>query len=150
VLVTRRRLGLIAVLSVSVLVLGACSKDKGESTGEGGAPEAACSGDALSSDQVKLPADFPLPGEVTVRSSEVAGPSQIVEGSFDAGLQEAYDDFHRQFQTAGYKVLFDEIEADDAEISYQSADGSSTGQVALRSDCGDEETTFVHITNRPS
>jgi hypothetical protein len=35
-----------------------------------------------------------------------------------------------------------------AEISYKS--GDRTGQIALRDDCKEADTTRVHITNRPA
>jgi hypothetical protein len=64
------------------------------------------------------------------------------------GLDDLYDDLHSKVEDAGYTILFDEKEEDDAEISYKTKDGSTEGQIALRS-C-DEDKTSVHVTNRPS
>jgi hypothetical protein len=143
---SRTMIRLVGLLAILTLGLAGCSSGGEE---EGGGTEA-CNGSAISSDQIKLPADFPMPPEVTVTDATSAGPSRIVDGYFDADLQEAYDDFHRQLDTAGYAVLFDEIEDKDAEISYKSADESSTGQIALKSECSESDKTVVHITNRPS
>jgi hypothetical protein len=147
--------GLAASLS---LVMAGCSNETTVSGGSSPSPTTApttptgalCSGPAVDASQVKLPADFPQPGELTITASTTAGPSQVVDGYWDSDLEEAYEDWHRQLDTAGYTVLFDEIEDDDAEISYKSADGSSTGQIALRADCGTEDRIAVHITNRPA
>ncbi len=48
-------------------------------------------------------------------------------------------------------MLFSEIETDrgDAEISYKSPDGKTSGQVALRASC-DNGHTSVHVTARPA
>ena len=95
-----------------------------------------------------LPADFPnVDGVVYVKTSE-AGPSHVVDGFAERGLEDLYDDYKSEFESAGYSILFDEIEEDDAEVSYKTKDETSEGQVALRS-C-DEDKTSVHITNRPA
>ena len=60
----------------------------------------------------------------------------------------AYEDYKNGFESAGMKILFDEIEEDDAEVSYRTKDETSEGQVALRV-CEGEDVTSVHITNRP-
>ena len=105
-----------------------------------------CAGKAMSG-ETGLPADFPdVEGITFVKASE-AGPSHVVEGYAEKGLKEVYDSYKSSFDDAGYTILFDEIEEDDAEISYKTKDESSEGQVALRS-C-DEDKTSVHITNRP-
>ena len=105
-----------------------------------------CSGKAMSG-ETGLPADFPqLSGITYVKASE-AGPSHVADGYANAALEELYRDYKSEFEDAGYTILFDELEEDDAEISYKTKDESSEGQVALRS-C-DEDKTSVHITNRP-
>jgi hypothetical protein len=74
----------------------------------------------------------------------------VTEGFFEGDLQSAYDEWKAAIEDADYLVLFDEIEERDSEISYESANGHSTGQIALRSECEDAGKTFVHITNRPA
>ena len=51
-------------------------------------------------------------------------------------------------QLPGYQVLFTEKEEHDAEISYKGS--KRTGQIALRDDCTESDTTRVHITSRPA
>jgi hypothetical protein len=142
-----KSLRIVMAVVVGALLLGACSSGGGEE-GEGGTEK--CDGNALSSDQIKLPADFPIPGEAVLTDSTSAGPSQVVEGYYEADLDSAYREWKEALDGAGYSILFDEIEDKDSEISYKSADESSTGQIALRSDCEEGDRTFVHITNRPS
>jgi hypothetical protein len=105
-----------------------------------------CEGSAMSG-ETGLPADFPqLLGVTFVKASET-GPTHVVDGYAEQGLKELYDGYKAEFEDAGYTILFDEREEDDAEISYRTKDEASEGQVALRS-C-DEDRTSVHITNRP-
>jgi hypothetical protein len=139
---------LIAVMA-GLLVLSACSKkEEAKTGGEGGTR--ACEGTALSATEIKLPSDFPIPGEAVLTTSSTAGPSQVVEGFYEADLESAYNEWKEALQGAGYAILFDEIEDKDSEISYKSKDGASTGQIALRSECEESGKTFVHITNRPA
>jgi hypothetical protein len=93
-----------------------------------------------------LPSGFPKPDGVTYLKTSKAGPSNIVDGTYDGELDEAYDAYTKAVDSAGYDVLFKEKEADDAEISYEGA--GHTGQVALRDAC-DNGKLAVHITNRP-
>lgn len=148
----RRPLRLAGALLAGALLLGACGGDKGNDgdNGNTGGGTRDCSGEALSSEAIKLPADFPIPGEAVLTTSSEAGPSQIVEGYWDGDLQSAYDEWKNALDGAGYAILFDEIEDTDSEISYTSADEASTGQIALRSECMQADRTFVHITNRPA
>ena len=53
----------------------------------------------------------------------------------------------KEFKAAGYKVLFEELEDHDSEVSWQGE--GRTGQVALRDECGGDK-IYVHITNRPA
>jgi hypothetical protein len=131
----------------ALLVFPACGGDK---DAESGGETVACDGTPLSPDAIKLPADFPIPNEVTLTSSTKTGPSQVVNGYFEGDLEAAYHGFKDAFEGAGYTVLFDELEDQDSEVSYKTADGGSTGQVALRSDCEETGRTDVHITNRPA
>lgn len=95
-----------------------------------------------------LPAAFPIPGELTITEVRKDGPTNVIDGYWASGLDEAYPEFKDQVEQAGYKVLFTEEEERDAEISYQSGDRS--GQIALRDDCSEADTIRVHITNRPA
>jgi hypothetical protein len=94
-----------------------------------------------------LPAAFPVPGEVTFTEVRQDGPTRVVDGYWDAGLDEAYREYKDQVEQAGYDILFTEKEEHDAEISYKGS--GRTGQIALREDCTEDETTRVHITSRP-
>jgi len=141
-------LGLALILTVSLAACGGGGSDEGEE-GESEISEVAseaCTGTALT-DTVKLPTGFPKPDAVTYVKQSEAGPSTVVDGRYDGSLDDAYDDYQAAVETAGYDVLFDEKEDHDAEISYKT-DGSS-GQIALREECGDSDKTYVHITNRP-
>jgi hypothetical protein len=140
---------LLVALLVGALLVSACSKEKETETGGGGGTRT-CEGTALSASDIKLPADFPIPGEAVLTESSTAGPSQVVEGFYDADLESAYNEWKEALEGANYAILFDEIEDEDSEISYKSADGSTTGQIALRSECEESGRTFVHITARPA
>jgi hypothetical protein len=77
-----------------------------------------------------------------------AGPTEIVDGTFAGDIDEGYSAYQTAVKDAGYDILFNEKEEDDAEISYK-GDGT-TGQIALRAECGSENKIIVHITNRPA
>jgi len=139
---------LLVALMAGLLLFSACSKSEKTTEAEGGTVK--CEGSALSASEIKLPSDFPIPGEAVLTTSEVAGPSQVVEGYYEADLESAYNEWKEALDGAHYTILFDEIEDKDAEISYKSPDGSSTGQIAFRSTCEESGKTFVHITNRPA
>jgi hypothetical protein len=141
---------LLIALMASLLVLSACSKKTETETGGGGGGTRKCEGTALSASDINLPADFPIPGEAVLTTSSSAGPSQVVEGYYEADLESAYNEWKEALEGANYAILFDEIEDKDSEISYKSADGATTGQIALRSECEESGRTFVHITNRPA
>jgi hypothetical protein len=144
-----RTFRLLVALMAGLLVFSACSK-KSEEGAKGGEGTRACEGTALSASEIKLPADFPIPGEAVLTSSTTSGPSQVVEGFYEADLESAYNEWKEALEGASYAILFDEIEDKDSEISYRSKDGASTGQIALRSECEESGKTFVHITNRPA
>jgi hypothetical protein len=76
-----------------------------------------------------------------------AGPTDVIEGYFEGDLKDDHDEYKKELESAGYKVLFDELEEHDSEVSW-SGEGR-TGQVALREECGDGK-VYVHITNRPA
>jgi hypothetical protein len=141
----RERVGLVAalLLGVALLAAGCGSADKGEASERAAT---ACKGPALSGDS-GLPAAFPIPGELTLTQTREDGPSTVVDGYWTAGVDEAYSEYKDQVEQAGYTILFDEKEEHDAEISYKGS--GRTGQIALRDDCTESDTTRVHITNRP-
>jgi hypothetical protein len=108
---------------------------------------AACKGSALS-ETPDLPASFPMVENVTYTKQTTQGPTQVVEGYFEGSLEDAYDEYKKELQAAGFKILFDEIEEHDSEVSWE-GEGRS-GQVALRQECGSDDKLYVHITNRPA
>ena len=111
------------------------------------AAKAACTGSALS-DAPRLPADFPQVEGATYTQQSTAGPSEIIEGYFEGSIQEAHDAYMSAFEDAGYKILFDEVEEHDSEVSWEGS--GRAGQVALRDECGEDDRMYVHITNRPA
>ena len=145
-----RLMRLMALALFLVLMLAACGgeseaekeKEKAKSKS---AFTATCEGSALSGD-VGLPSGFPKPDGVTYLKTSQAGPSNVVDGTYDGDLDAAYEAYEKAVDGAGYEVLFKEKEEDDAEISYKGA--GHTGQIALRDAC-DEGKLAVHITNRP-
>jgi hypothetical protein len=146
---TYRRIALALLLGLAVAILAAGCGDaqKSSSTGESEGSKTACKAAATSA-PTGLPAAFPVPGELTFTEVRKDGPTNVVDGYWTAGIDEAYKEFKDQVEQAGYTVLFDEKEEHDAEISYKGS--GRTGQIALRDDCAEADTTRVHITNRPA
>ena len=140
---------LLVALMAGILLFSACGKNEKETQAEGGGTQT-CEGTALGASEIKLPSDFPIPGEAVLTTSSAAGPSQVVEGYYEADLESAYNEWKEALEGASYAILFDEIEDQDSEISYKSPDGTTTGQIALRSECEESGRTFVHITARPA
>jgi hypothetical protein len=146
--VNRQTMQLLALVLLAVFALAACGgeseaekeREKGKS-----AFAATCEGSALTGD-VGLPSGFPKPEGVTYLEASKAGPSNVVDGTYDGDLDAAYDAYEQAVEDAGYTVLFKEKEEDDAEISYEG--GAHTGQIALRDACENDKLA-VHITNRP-
>lgn len=140
-----------AVLAAIVLTFAGCGGGGGgEEEGEGELNQqaiAACNGSALS-EAPDLPASFPQVENVTYTKQRTQGPTQVVEGYFEGSLEDAYDEYKKELQAAGFKILFDEIEEHDSEVSWE-GEGRS-GQVALREECGSDDKLYVHITNRPA
>ena len=132
-----------ALLVLALLAAGCGGGGKEESEGT----KSACKA-AATNDKTSLPASFPQPGEVTYTAVRQDGPTEVVEGYWAAGIDEAYKEYKDQFEASGLTILFDEKEEHDAEISWK-GDGR-TGQIALRDDCTESDTTRVHITNRPT
>ena len=128
--------------------LAGCGKSESEKESEAaGRGEVTCEGVAMSKSP-SLPAGFPSVGKITFVKGGAAGPSTSADGYSDTDLDAMHDDYVSGFKSAGYTVLFEELEEDDSEVSYKTADGSKSGQVALRK-C-DNGKTSVHITVRPS
>ena len=139
-----------AVLGLVVLAFAGCggggekSADKGELNEQA---QAACTGSALSA-APKLPPSFPQVENVTYTQQRTQGPTNVVEGYWEGGLKDAHDEYKKELEASGYKILFDELEDRDSEVSWQGERRS--GQVALREECGDNDKIYVHITNRPA
>jgi hypothetical protein len=143
-----RRIGLALLLGLAVAVAAAgCGKAEQSSGGETESSKTACKA-AATSKPTGLPAAFPVPGELTFTEVRKDGPTNVVDGYWTAGIDEAYEEYKDQVEQAGYDILFNEKEEHDAEISYRGS--GRTGQIALRDDCSEADTTRVHITNRPA
>jgi hypothetical protein len=140
---------LLAVLAALALVAAGCGGggEKGDTDAEAN-PQAtaACDGSALKVTP-KLPASFPMVENTTLTKQSTEGPTNVVEGYWKGGLEEAHDEYVKEFKAAGYQVLFQEVDEHDSEVSWQGE--GRTGQVALREECG-EGKIYVHITNRPA
>ena len=137
--------GLILVGAFGLLLTGCGGSEK--ETGLGKDAEAACSGSELS-EAPSLPPGWPDMGEVTFTQQKTQGPTEVVEGYFEGDIEAAHEDFKRELEAAGFTILFDEIEEDDAEVSWK-GEGRS-GQVALREECGSDDKIYVKVTNRPA
>jgi hypothetical protein len=142
-----RQVGLLSAFAAGLIVVAGCGGGaKKESEPPNPLAVAACKGSALAA-APKLPASFPKVEHVTYTKQATQGPTQVVEGFFEGDVEEAHDDYLKELKGAGYKILFEELEEHDSEVSW-SGEGRS-GQVALRDDCGDGK-IYVHITNRPA
>lgn len=137
---------LLLLMLVALLVFAACGGDDNDSeaSGEGGRGE--CTEAAPAADVPRLPSDFPAPGEVTFTGQTEAGPSVIIEGYFQADLEEAFPEYKEAFQNSDYEITKDEQEEDDAEIFF--AKDESNGQVNMFAEC--DGRTKLRITLRPS
>ena len=133
------------IVGATVLVAAGCGGRGNKESEEGGA--SACRAAATTA-ATGFPAGFPKPGELTITAAHRDGPTRVIEGYWASGLDEAYNEYKDQVDEAGYTVLFTEKEEHDAEISYK-GEGRS-GQIALRDDCSESDTTRVHITSRPA
>jgi len=141
-----------AAIGLAVLLAAGCGGKKSESDAGGelnAEATAACTGSALS-ETPNLPPSWPQieTDKVTYTKQETKGPTTIVEGYFNGDIKEAHDEWKKELQASGYKILFDELEDHDSEASWQ-GEGRS-GQVALRVECGSADKIYVHITNRPA
>ena len=147
-----RQAGWCALLAGVVIALAGCGGGKKtESEPANAQAKAACNGAALAdTEKVKLPPSFPQieADKLTYTQQRTEGPTDIVEGYFNGSVKEAHDEFKKELEGAGFKILFDELEEHDSEVSWKGE--GRTGQVALREECGESDKTYVHITNRPA
>ena len=147
-----RQAGWFALLAGVVIALAGCGGGKKtESEPANAQAKAACNGAALAdTEKVKLPPSFPQieADKLTYTEQSTEGPTNVVEGYFHGDVKEAHDEFKKELEGAGFKILFDELEEHDSEVSWKGE--GRTGQVALREECGESDKTYVHITNRPA
>ena len=94
-----------------------------------------------------MPANFPTPGEFVVTQSTQEGPTRVVVGYWESGLDEAYREWKDQVEEAGFNVTFDELEDKDSEVAYEGS--GRTGIIQLKDSCNEDEVTYVRITSRP-
>lgn len=132
---------------LGVLASAGCMADDDAATG--GRPGVACDGKPFGG-ATGLPAGFPKPDGATYVRTEQRGPTRVVSGYFEGGLDDAYDAFRESLDDAGYTILFDEIEDTDSEVSYEDPRSRSTGLVALKEHCDEDGRISVRITNRPA
>ena len=135
-------------LAVAVgLVAAGCGGDKKEESAAGAeGARIACRADAFKGD-VGLPAKFPMPGEFVVTQSSMEGPTRVVVGYWESGLDEAYREWKDGVEEAGFNVTFDELEDRDSEVAYEGS--GRTGIIQLKDRCTEDEVTYVRITSRP-
>jgi hypothetical protein len=139
--------GAVVVVALALTACGGGKKDA-DASPFGSSPDPTCTGTAIA--DTGLPADFPLPTGVTLVQSIAAGPSKILKGYVKSDVDTMYKEWKGLVGKANYTILFSENEAPgDAEINYKSADGTSSGQIALRNICGGGDTIGVNITSRP-
>jgi hypothetical protein len=144
-----RLLALMMALALGFAAAGCGGDNKSESESEGGGAEAAtidCRADAYSGDP-QLPENFPKPPEFVVTQSTQEGPTRVVIGYWESGLDEAHREWKDQVEEAGFKVTFDELEDKDSEVAYEGS--GRTGIIQLKDRCNEDEVTYVRITSRP-
>jgi hypothetical protein len=142
----------IRLVALAALLAGCGGKSDAEKQAESqsGRGTVTCDGKALSGEP-GLPAGFPILDGVTFVSAKESGPTRVLDGFSTESLAGLYNEWGDRLKEAQYVILFDEIEKDngDAEISYRSKDGKTSGQIALRAACDDDHVS-VHITARPA
>ncbi|MFN2471834.1 MAG: hypothetical protein ABR583_12790 [Gaiellaceae bacterium] len=141
----------VVLVTVAAFAVAACGgDDEGDNEGnKAESAEIACEGPALSRD-TGLPGSFPTPDGATYVKTEQNGPTRVVNGYYEGDLQAAYEDYKGAFESAGYELLFDELEEDDSEVSYRDDEGKTEGLVALKAECREEDTISIRITSRPA
>ena len=143
------RVLLVALLAAAAAGCGGGHESKSESAAEeSGRGTITCEGDALTG-SAGLPAGFPQLEGVTFVEAQGKGPTRVVDGYSDESLEGLYNEYKDRFEEEQYKILFDELEEHDSEISYRTKDGKTEGLVALRDGC-DNDNISIHITARPA
>jgi hypothetical protein len=132
-------------------LIAACGGDGGEN-GEGEGPELEACGESVPAEigvggEAGVPEDFPFPDGMVVTGVEEAGPSVIVHGYFDGGVEDAYEAWQASIEDGGYELTGGEIEAEFHESEVGFSGGGTEGQVKLVEEC--EGRTDVRITIRP-
>ena len=135
---------LFAFLVLTPVALAACGGDKKEAATEGA--RVTCRADAFKGD-VGLPPKFPMPAEFVVTGSTQEGPTRVIVGYWESGLDEAHNEWRDRVKEAGFVVTFDELEDHDSEVAYKGS--GRTGIIQLRDRCTEDEVTYVRITSRP-
>ncbi len=134
-------------LAVGFVAAGCGGEKKEEEAGGDEGARIACRADAFKGDP-GLPAKFPTPGEFVVTESTMEGPTRVVIGYWESGLDEAYREWKDQVEEAGFNVTFDELEDRDSEVAYEGS--GRTGIIQLKDKCTEDEVTYVRITSRPA
>ena len=132
-----------AVALTGVLLAAGCGGGSKESEGS----KTACKADATNAGD-RPSGRVPDSGRADDHVGSQGRPDErrrrLLDGGHRRGLQGVLRTRSRRPDT---KILFTEKEDHDAEISYKGS--GRTGQIALRDDCSESDTTRVHITNRP-
>ena len=142
-----------AVLAALTLALAACGGggEKGQDTDQPSPRASAlatCTGPAIT--DTGLPADFPVPDGVTFTAKNTAADTVFLDGFAPGDVGGMLKTWTDAVNGAGYTVLSTDDETpSDAEINYESADKTTSGQIAMRDDCGGGGTIAIHVTNRP-
>jgi hypothetical protein len=145
-----KMIALVFAIAVAFVAAGCGGGDnkaaETETVGAGGETKIDCRADEFSGDP-QLPANFPTPGEFVVTSSTQEGPTRVVVGYWESGLDESYREWKDQVEEAGFNVTFDELEDEDSEVAYEGS--GRTGIIQLKDRCNENEVTYVRITSRP-
>lgn len=137
----------LALAALLCIVLAGCGGDNKEEA-EAGGDEATITCRAAEFDgDPGLPDNFPTPGEFVVTESDMEGPTRVVIGYWESGLDEAYREWKEKVEEAGFNVTFDELEDKDSEVAYEGS--GRTGIIQLKDKCEEDEVTYVRITSRP-
>ena len=161
----RRRSPLaVAVIAVGFLLVGCGGEKKGEAeagaagTGAEGAT-VTCRADAFKGDP-GLPANFPKPPEFVVTQSTQEGPTRVVVGYWESGLDYLREpDMFRSFVRYQRELLAEFLRlAERHEFTVINARQSISEtfvtvrqevERALKDRCKEDEVTYVRITSRP-
>src|SRR4029079_2572452 len=93
-----------AALILLTLVVGLAAGCGGDEEGDAEAQGACGDAPAEIAQRPSLPDGFPTPDSVVYTSERDAGPSHLVEGYRDGGLEDAFDAYKDAFANAGYDV----------------------------------------------